>query len=132
MSAVAGGARAPPPSRAGVGRSHIRDPLSKKNTFEAASLHRGAALYRQPGTRNKSYAATASMSKCRGGRRREHEHGVGAESIRELAPDAARERCGHGEAGGARTGVDERQIEPVREQLREEQREGTKPPKVTK
>jgi hypothetical protein len=47
--AVAGGARAPPPSRSGTGRSQYRGPRSK-NTFEAAGLHRRAALYRQPGT----------------------------------------------------------------------------------
>jgi hypothetical protein len=45
-----GGARAPPPSHSALGRSHNGDPHAKK-TFEAAGLDRGAALYRQPGTR---------------------------------------------------------------------------------
>ena len=44
-----GGARAPPPSRSGVGRRRDGSPRSKK-TLEAAAVHRGADLYRQPGT----------------------------------------------------------------------------------
>jgi hypothetical protein len=45
-----GGARAPPPSRSALGRSHNPDPPAKKKTFQAAGLDRRTALYRQPGT----------------------------------------------------------------------------------
>src|SRR5262249_28965400 len=49
-SSAAGGARAPPPNRSALGRSHQGDPhAKKKKTFEAAGLDRRAALYRQPG-----------------------------------------------------------------------------------
>jgi hypothetical protein len=54
-SALAGGARAPPPSRSEVGRSHRRPAHSKNWIFEAAGPDSRAALYGQPGTRGKSY-----------------------------------------------------------------------------
>src|SRR5262245_22410203 len=49
-SARRGGARAPPPSRSALGRSHNVDPHAKKKTCEAAGLDRRSAIYRQPGT----------------------------------------------------------------------------------
>src|SRR5262249_8622761 len=49
-SVLRGGARAPPPSRSALGRSHNGDPHTKEKSFEAAGLDRRAALYRQPGT----------------------------------------------------------------------------------
>jgi hypothetical protein len=43
-SARRGGARAPPPSRSALGRSHKGNPHAKKKIFQAAGLDRRAAL----------------------------------------------------------------------------------------
>ena len=55
-----GGARAPPPSRSGVGRRRDGSPRSKK----AAAVHRGADLYRQPGTAEKRTGAGLRSAGC--------------------------------------------------------------------